>query len=236
MALFVDIKKRLPQFDLEISFTAEEGELKVLIGPSGAGKTTLVRIIAGLEKPDEGSIRFNGEVWVDTSKGLCLPPQQRKVGYVFQDYTLFPHLSVFKNVAFCARDRREVEPLLRLFGIWDLREFRPQNISGGERQRCAICQSLARGPRVLLLDEPFSALDVENRRKLRRELKTLKNEMSLPMIHVTHELHEALFLGDDILSIVRGKVTPEWLSRQLEEISEDEIFHPASLDPARKSA
>jgi molybdate transport system ATP-binding protein len=225
MTLFVDIKKTLPKFDLEISFSSEEKELKVLIGPSGAGKTTLVRLIAGLEKPDEGMIRFNGEVWVDTSRSLCLPPQQRKVGYVFQDYTLFPHLSVHKNVALCARDRSDVEGLLRLFGIWDLRESRPQHISGGERQRCAICQSLARGPRVLLLDEPFSALDVENRRKLRRELKTLKNEVSLPMIHVTHDLQEALFLGDEILPIVRGKVTPDWLSRQLEEISKDEIFY-----------
>ena len=226
MTLFVDIKKSLPKFDLEISFFSEEKELKVLIGPSGAGKTTLVRIIAGLEKPDQGVIRFNGEVWVDTSRGLFLPPQRRKVGYVFQDYTLFPHLSVFKNVALAARNKREVEGLLKLFGIWDLRESRPQHISGGERQRCAICQSLARGPRVLLLDEPFSALDVENRRKLRRELKTLKNEVSLPMIHVTHDLQEALFLGDEILPIVRGKVTPGWLDRQLEETSEDVIYHP----------
>ena len=236
MTLFVEIKKTLPKFDLEISFFSEEKELKVLIGPSGAGKTTLIRIIAGLEKPDEGMIRFNGDVWVDTSKGLCLPPQQRKVGYVFQDYTLFPHLSVLKNVALCAQDRRDVERLLRLFGIWDLRESRPQHISGGERQRCAICQSLARGPRILLLDEPFSALDIENRKKLRRELRTLKNEVSLPMIHVTHDLQEALFLGDDILPIVQGKVTPHWLDRQLAEMSEDAIFQYFSPIPARKSA
>lgn len=236
MALFVDIKKSLPQFDLEISFSTEEKELKVLIGPSGAGKTTLVRVIAGLEKPDEGMIRFNGDVWVDTSKGLCLPPQQRRVGFVFQDYTLFPHLSVFKNVALCARDRHDVERLLRLFGIWDLRKSRPEHISGGERQRCAICQSLARGPGILLLDEPFSALDVENRRRLRRELKALKNEVCLPVIHVTHDLQEALFLGDDILPIVRGKVTPDWLDRQLEEMSKDEIFQPSLSIPAKISA
>ena len=227
MALKVEIKKALPNFDLEISFTSKREELKVLIGPSGAGKTTLIRIIAGLERPDEGYVSYNGQIWVDTSKGIFLPPQKRRIGYVFQDYILFPHLTVYKNVAFSTPDREEVEGLLKLFDIWDLRESRPHQISGGERQRCAICQSLARRPQVLLLDEPFSALDVENRRKLRQELKSLKEKLSLPMIHVTHDLSEALLLGDDILPIVRGKITPEWLNRQLAEISEDEILTKA---------
>lgn len=227
MVLKVELKKTLPNFDLEVSFTAKREELKVLIGPSGAGKTTLIRIIAGLERPDEGYVSYNGQVWIDTSQGIFLPPQKRHIGYVFQDYILFPHLTVYKNVAFSTTDREEVENLLKLFDIWDLRESRPHQISGGERQRCAICQSLARRPQVLLLDEPFSALDVENRRKLRQEIKSLKEKLSLPMIHVTHDLSEALLLGDDILPIVRGKIRPKWLNRQLAEISEDEILTKA---------
>jgi molybdate transport system ATP-binding protein len=222
MELRVDIKKALTEFDLEVSFTCRRGTLNVLIGPSGAGKTTIIRMIAGLERPDKGRIAYNGEAWVDVDKGLFLPPQKRRLGYVFQEYTLFPHLSVYKNVAFAATDKGDIERLLKLFGIWHLRDHRPYRISGGERQRCAICQNLARRPQALLLDEPFSALDVENRRRLRRELKTLKNKVSLPMIHVTHDLREALFLGDEILPMVRGKVTPGWLDCQLEEMADEE--------------
>ena len=181
-------------------------------------------MIAGLEKPDQGSISYNGQVWFDASKGISLAPQKRRVGYVFQDYTLFPHLTVFKNVAFSAPNKEDVEPLLRLFGIWDIRNSRPHHISGGERQRCAICQSLARRPQVLLLDEPFSALDVENRRKLRRELKALTEKLSLPIVHVTHDLREALFLGNEILPVVSGKLVPGWLRHQLAELSEDEVI------------
>jgi molybdate transport system ATP-binding protein len=182
MILEVSVKKALPSFDLNLSFKVESGELKVLIGPSGAGKSTIIRMIAGLEKPDEGLIEYHGEKWVDTARKIFLKPQKRNVGYVFQDYRLFPHLTVYQNAAFAAQDKSKVEDLLHLFGIWDLKDFMPHKISGGERQRCAICQNLARSPRVLLLDEPFSALDVENRRKLRRELKALKREMPLPPI------------------------------------------------------
>ena len=223
MALEVSLKKRLHSFELDASFTVSRGALKVLIGPSGAGKSTIVRLIAGLERPDHGTIAYNGETWVDTEKGIFLPTQKRRVGFVFQDYTLFPHLSVYKNVAFSAQDTGEIERLLKLFGIFHLKDRMPQNISGGERQRCAICQNLARKPKVLLLDEPFSALDAENRRKLRRELKDLKEELSIPIIHVTHDLNEALVLGDDILSIVLGKVAPDWFQHQLKEMREEEF-------------
>jgi len=224
MELDVQIKRRLPNFDLEVSFTVKKGELKVITGPSGAGKTTIVRIIAGLEKADLGTIRYDGETWMDTDKGLFLPPRKRRVGYVFQDYTLFPHLTVYRNIAFASPDEGEVERLMKVFGIWHLRDQKPDRISGGERQRSAICQNLARRPRVLLLDEPFSALDAENRRRLRRELKTLKEESALPMVHVTHDLTEALFLGDDILSLVSGKMAKDWLDHQLRDLLEDEAL------------
>ena len=223
MALEVHIKKVLSNFVLDVSLSTESSELKVLIGPSGAGKTTLVRIIAGLERPDEGHISHHGEIWVDTKKGIFMPPRKRRLGYVFQDYRLFPHLSVYQNVAFAAQARKDVDDLLRLFGIWNVRDSKPDKISGGERQRCAICQNLARKPRVLLLDEPFSALDLENRRRLRRELKTLKKRLSIPIIHVTHDLNEALYLGDEVLSMVEGRLDHEWLDDRLEEMMEDEM-------------
>ena len=223
MALIVDIKKRLPDFDLEISFSCEDGELNVLIGPSGAGKTTIIRIIAGLVEADEGYISYNDKIWVDIDQGISLPTQKRRLGFVFQDYTLFPHLNVYKNIAFASVDESEVERLLKLFEIWHLRDSMPHKISGGERQRCAICQNLARHPHVLLLDEPFSALDVAIRRKLREGLKNIKKDLDIPIIHVTHDLSEALFLGDAILPVVRGKVAEEWLRKHVKEVLEDEI-------------
>ena len=223
MALTVDINKRLPDFDLKISFTCEDGELTVLIGPSGAGKTTIIRIIAGLSNADEGFISYKDKVWVDTNRGIFLPTQQRRLGLVFQDYTLFPHLNVYKNVAFAAVDEREVEGLLKLFKIWHLKDSMPHKISGGERQRCAICQNLARHPQVLLLDEPFSALDVEIRRKLREGLKSIKKDLNIPILHVTHDLSEALFLEDAILPIVEGKFAEQWLQKHAEAFLDDEI-------------
>ena len=223
MALEVHVKKALSSFVLDVSLTAERGDLKVITGPSGAGKTTVIRIIAGLERPDEGYITYRGEVWVDRGRGIFMPSQKRRLGFVFQDYTLFPHLTVYQNVAFAAQDRKDVEELLRLFGIWNVRDSKPNRISGGERQRCAICQNLARKPRVLLLDEPFSALDLENRRRLRRELKALKEKLSIPIIHVTHDLHEALYLGDEVLSMVKGQLDHDWLDDRLEELMEDEM-------------
>ncbi len=224
MGLRVHVRKTLTEFDLEVSFTAGEGELKVIIGPSGAGKTTIIRMIAGLERPEEGYINYNGEIWVDTKKGIFLPPQKRRVGYVFQEYTLFPHLTVYKNVFFAAADQDAGESLMKLFGIWHLRNQRPHRISGGERQRCAICQNLVRKPQVLLLDEPFSALDMEIRRRLRHELKLLKGQLSIPIVHVTHDLNEAVFLGDDILSIVKGKIAHDWLYLQAKRLLEDEAW------------
>jgi len=224
MALEVDIMKSLPEFDLEVSFTCKKGELNVFIGPSGAGKTTLIRIIAGLEKADKGYIAHDGDIWVDTKQGIYLPPQKRQLGYVFQEYTLFPHLSVYNNVAFAAPEEGEIERLLKVFGIWHLKDAMPNKISGGERQRCAICQNLARQPHVLLLDEPFSALDLPIRKKLRQELKMLKKDLSFPMVYVTHDLPEALFLGDNVLPIVKGKIVPAWLQDQLKNVIEDYVW------------
>ncbi|OCC14933.1 Molybdenum transport ATP-binding protein ModC [Dissulfuribacter thermophilus] len=215
MELKVKIYKKLSGFDIDISFSCPNGSLLALIGPSGAGKTTIVRSIAGLERPDSGFIACNGIVWSDTKKGIWVPPQKRRLGYVFQEYSLFPHLTVEKNIAFAADDLKEVEELIELLGIGHLRRRKPHQISGGERQRVALAQALARKPSVLLLDEPFSALDIATRQKLREELKSLKGRLSIPIVMVTHDLNEAQFLADEMLPIEQGKMAPEWLSRFL---------------------
>jgi molybdate transport system ATP-binding protein len=211
MGLDVRIKKRLKDFELNVRFSCEEGRLLAIVGPSGAGKTTIVRLLAGLQRPDKGLITYKEEVWASTKDKIHVPARKRGIGYVFQEFTLFPHLSVYKNVAFAAHDKKTVDDLLRLFDIWPIRDSNPHTISGGERQRCAICQALARSPRVLLLDEPFSALDALTRRNLREMVKALKKELHIPIIHVTHDIREALFLADDILPVVQGRVEGKWM-------------------------
>ncbi len=211
MSLDVDMTKRLPGFRVEISFSCPDGRLLALIGPSGAGKTTIVRMVAGLERPDSGVISYNGHTWVDTGRGVFVPPQKRRLGYVFQEYSLFPHLTVEQNVGFASDDPAYVDHLMELLGIKHLAGRKPHQISGGERQRAAIAQALARRPKVLLLDEPFSALDVLTRKRLREEMKGLKEHLSLPIIHVTHDLDEARYLADEIVCVDQGKRSEEWL-------------------------
>jgi molybdate transport system ATP-binding protein len=215
MTLRASLQKKLKYFDLDISFSCKTENLMVMIGPSGGGKTTVIRMLAGLEPPDEGTVIFGDEVWFDSARRINITPQKRHLGYVFQDYTLFPHLNLLENAAFAATNKKEVEGLFDLFKISHLRKRKPHMVSGGERQRCAICQALARHPRLLLLDEPFSALDVVTRRGLREELKSLKDSLSCPIIYVTHDINEALFLADEILPVVEGKIDDGWMQRTI---------------------
>jgi molybdate transport system ATP-binding protein len=226
MALDLKVKKSLHYFDMDLSLSCADGRMLVLIGPSGGGKTTLVRMLAGLSAPDEGRIVFDGETWFDSSRRINVTPQKRRIGYVFQEYTLFPHLNLYDNAAFAAVDKKEVAGLLELFGIGHLRGRKPHLVSGGERQRCALCQALARRPRMLLLDEPFSALDVVTRRGFREELKALKKELDFPILYVTHDIGEALFLADEILPIVDGRIDRGWMQRTI-------AREPAAGNPAR---
>ncbi len=213
MGLTATLKKKTKFFSIDVELSCPDGETLALIGPSGSGKTTIIRMLSGLEKPDEGFIQYRNEILFDSSRGINLSPQKRKLGYVFQDYSLFPHLTVFGNAAFAAQDRSELESLLEFFGLSSLRDRKPNEISGGERQRCAICQALARNPQMLLLDEPFSTLDVVTRRTLREELKKITKQRTFPVIYITHDITEALFIGDTVLPIVAGTVDKKWMER-----------------------
>jgi molybdate transport system ATP-binding protein len=213
--LQIDIAKKLKDFELKVSVRSESSSLTVFIGPSGSGKTSLIRLVAGLDRPGAGRIQFGNETWVDVAAGIFVPPQNRGVGYVFQEYTLFPHLDVNRNVAFAAKDPGKVDRLLERLHIGHLRHRKPDTLSGGERQRCALCQALASEPRLLLLDEPFSALDVMTRRELREEVKCLKDELGIPILYITHDISEALYLADDIIPLVEGRIDRGWLKRTI---------------------
>lgn len=215
MTIEASLKKGLKYFDLDVSFSCAKNNMLVMIGPSGGGKTTIIRMLAGLGKPAEGRIIFDNEIWLDSAQNINLTPQKRRLGYVFQDYNLFPHLNLFDNAAFAAVDKKEVDELFSIFKIGHLKKRKPHMVSGGERQRCAICQALARHPRILLLDEPFSALDAVTRRGLREELKNLKGNMSFPIIYVTHDITEALYLADEILPVVDGKIDHQWMQKMI---------------------
>jgi molybdate transport system ATP-binding protein len=236
MDLNVKVKKRRHDFNVDVSFSCKAGEILVLIGPSGAGKTTIVRLTAGLEKPDEGRIAWGDEIWADSDMDIHQPPRKRRLGYVFQDFLLFPHLTLGANAAFSSQNEVEVDRLMKRFGIHHLRDHKPDQVSGGERQRCAICQALARLPRVLLLDEPFSALDVSTRRLLREDIVELKGKLEIPIIYVTHDISEALAIADVIVPIVSGKIDKSWIDtpRNGKE-PEEKVLHPKAARKRRLS-
>jgi molybdate transport system ATP-binding protein len=235
MDLHVQVKKRRHDFDVDVSFSCKGGEILVLVGPSGAGKTTIVRLIAGLENPDGGKIALDDEIWMDSDKGIHQPTRKRRLGYVFQDYPLFPHLTLGANAAFSSQNGEEVDRLMKRFGIHHLRDHKPDQVSGGERQRCAICQALARQPRVLLLDEPFSAIDVATRRLLRDDIVELKGKLGIPMIYVTHDIGEALAIADVIVPVVSGRIDRNWIERPRNEIHEKQALHPKAARKHRLS-
>ena len=199
---------------LEICVGLDVGEVEclALAGPSGAGKTTILRIAAGLLHPDKGRVVCGEEVWLDTDRGIALSPDRRRVGYVFQDYALFPNLNAWRNVAFGMggvprADRRErALALLDRFGMSRLADARVPTLSGGERQRVGLARALARDPQALLLDEPLSALDPRTRTEAARELIVLLREARVPALLVTHDFEEAAVLADRVAVLDEGKV------------------------------
>ena len=194
---------------LDAELHCASGELATLVGPSGSGKTTILRCIAGLHHPRAGAVRCNGSVWFDGA--VDLPPQRRRVGLVFQSYALFPHLSVLDNVQLAAGhlapDAREAKgrALIELVNLAGLEARRPGQLSGGQQQRVALARALARAPDVLLLDEPFAAVDRVTRRKLQRELALLRKRVQIPIVLVTHDLDEARVLGDSMTILHHGR-------------------------------
>jgi ABC-type sulfate/molybdate transport systems ATPase subunit len=201
--------------DLELSLAAET---IALVGPSGAGKTTVLRAIAGLRRPDRGRITLGRETWFDSDAGVDLPPDHRSVGLVFQEYALFPHMTVRGNVAFGGAAR--VDELLDRFGIAQLAGEKPEALSGGERQRVALARALSRDPAVLLLDEPLAALDAHTRGVVRGELQQLLAELRLPTLLVTHDFRDAASLADRIGVVVDGTLRQLGTAEQL-------LEHPA---------
>jgi len=202
-ALDLDLDLPLRSFRLELALALGR-ETFALVGPSGAGKTTVLRAVAGLATPERGHVRLGGDVLFDSARRINVPPEDRRVGFVFQDYALFPHMTVAQNVSYGARDR--APELLERFRIAHLADARPGQLSGGERQRVGLARALARKPGVLLLDEPLSALDPHTRAALRIELKELLDELDLPVLLVTHDFHDAAVLADRVAALVDGRI------------------------------
>lgn len=202
-SLQLSIAVRLRSFGLELELGIDRRTV-ALVGPSGAGKSTVLRCVAGLVRPDRGRITLGEQAWFDSERRTDLPPEDRSVGYVFQDYALFPHLSVEGNVAFGGKAR--VPELLERFGIAHLAKARPRELSGGERQRVALARALSRDPAVLLLDEPLAALDAHTRSVVRGELDGLLRELALPALVVTHDFEDAAALAHRVGVIVEGRL------------------------------
>ena len=215
MALRIDYTHPLRAFDAYIELTVERGETVALVGPSGAGKTTTLRAVAGLARPQRGCIAVGDETWFDSTKGIDLPPDRRRVGYLFQEYALFPHLDVSANIRFGAPRTSSVAELLERFHIGSLARARVRELSGGERQRVALARALARRPQTLLLDEPLSALDAHTKAAVRAELHGLLHDLGLPTILVTHDFEDAAALADRIGVIVDGRIVQEGTATEL---------------------
>jgi len=223
--------------------------ITVLFGPSGSGKTTVLRCLAGLERPDEGTVCCDGSVWSDAARAVFVPPRRRHLGFVPQDYALFPHLSVERNIAYGVHDlsgpeqRVRVTELIRWLGLEGLEQRLPRALSGGQQQRVALARAVAPHPRWLLLDEPLSALDAPTRTRLRGDLRRLLCQLGIPTLLVTHDRLEAMALGDHLIVMDAGKIVqqgtvPDVFSRPaslaVAGIVAVETVHPGSIVERRE--
>ena len=212
MSLRADVRLRLGALQLEVELTALPGSVLALLGPNGAGKTTLLRALAGLERIDAGQIELDGQTLDSPGKGVFVPAEDRSVGYLFQEYLLFPHLSVLENVAFGLRSRGQHDPLQTALGWLDRMDLtahasgKPAQLSGGQAQRVALARALAPKPRLLLLDEPLAALDASTRVTIRRDLKQHLSLFDGISLLVSHDPVDAAALADEVLVIEEGRV------------------------------
>ena len=209
----IDIIKPLYTADgiinLKVNKKINKGDFLTLFGKSGSGKTTLLRILAGLETPQSGKIVVDKEIWFDSSKKINLPPQKRNVGFVFQDYALFPNMSVRKNLEFALKNRNEikkVDEILEIMEIENLSNMKPELLSGGQKQRVALARTLMTNPKMLLLDEPLSALDTTMRLKLQDELSLIHQKFNITSILVSHDISEVFKLSNRVFKINLGEI------------------------------
>jgi molybdate transport system ATP-binding protein len=196
-------------FDLSVDLLVGEGEFVTLFGKSGCGKTTILRMLAGLTAPERGRICVDGRIWFDSEKRINLPPQKRNVGFVFQDYALFLAMTVRQNCVYAlprGSEKSEADDLLDMVGMRSLAGCYPDRLSGGQKQRVALARALASRPRFLLLDEPLSALDQETREELHTELEKVHKKMRICTILVSHDLREIFRLSDKVFRISGGKI------------------------------
>jgi molybdate transport system ATP-binding protein len=207
---------------LDVALEVAEGDCLALAGPSGAGKTTILRLLAGLASPDRGRIECGGELWLDKEANVFVPPEQRRCGLVFQHYALFPHLSAWQNVAYGlprgtprGARRAKAGELLERFGAGHIADARPSTLSGGERQRVALARALASEPRLLLLDEPLAALDSRTAAQAARELASFLADADVPTLLVTHDFGQAALLGDRVAVIDKGKIVQQGKAAEL---------------------
>ena len=214
--IFINIKKPLKGVKenmlLEVGFTLKKRSFLALFGASGSGKTTLLRIIAGLEKA-EGQIIVDNEKWLDKKK--FLPPQRREIGFMFQDFALFPNMNIIENLLYVNNDKKFAEKLLSLSGLNALKNRMPQTLSGGQKQRVALCRALMRKPKLLLLDEPFSALDTKMRENLQNEIMMFHHEFNLTTIMVSHSPEEIYKLANIMVELKNGKIIKKGSPKEL---------------------
>lgn len=206
LMLSVDIEKELELFKLDIKFNIDK-EVLAIQGASGSGKTTILNIIAGLLKADRSEIANGAVILESSNKKIYLPSRKRNVGYMFQNYGLFPHLNVEKNIKFAMKDNELYDILLDVLNLTDLLKRYPSDISGGEKQRVALLRTLVTKPKVLLMDEPFSALDTQLKEKLYPSFRELIKSLDIPVLIITHDNDEAKILADKIIHIDKGKIT-----------------------------
>lgn len=205
--------------DLSVRVDILSGSLTAICGPSGAGKTSLLRILAGLQTPDAGFIDADGDVWLDTAQKINRPPQQRSIGFVFQDYALFPNMTVRQNLQFASATPNDplINELLERLSLQNMADRRPQTLSGGQRQRVALIRALVRRPAILLLDEPFSALDAATARQLRSELAQLHRQYGTTTLLVSHNPEDVLHLADQVLYLEKGLLRPPAISQSADD-------------------
>jgi len=226
-ALFFDLQKTLGFFDgpgrLDVSLVLPKGQWAALVGPSGSGKTTLLRLLAGLTAAEHGVIMAGSTCWQDSARGVMLPTRQRRIGFVFQDHALFPHMTARRNLTFAqprGANEGEVDQLLEMVGLKALAERMPHQLSGGQQQRLALARALAARPRILLLDEPLSALDEQLRAEMQAVLGDVRARGLVEWcLMVTHDSSEAALLTDRVVRIERGAITAdEEAARRLQPI------------------